>query len=47
VKPFNYDNVFRENNEFKKQHTLFQVKFKALPMGEKVYLWWDAVQDIV
>jgi hypothetical protein len=21
-KPFNYDSIFRENNEFRKQHTL-------------------------
>ncbi len=47
-KPFNYDIVFGENSEFKKQNTLLQVKFKALLMEEKdVDLWWDAVQDIV
>jgi ABC-type phosphate transport system auxiliary subunit len=47
IKPFNYDNVFRENNELKKQHSLLQVKLKALTMEEKdVDLWWDAVQDI-
>lgn len=48
VKPFNYDNVFIENNEYKKHNTLFQVIFKALSMEEKdVNLWWDVVQDIV
>jgi hypothetical protein len=36
VKPFNYDNVFRENSEFKKQHTLLQVKFKPLLMEKKM-----------
>jgi hypothetical protein len=36
VKFFNYDSVFMEKNEFKKQHTLFQVNFKALSMEEKV-----------
>jgi hypothetical protein len=47
-KPFNYDIVFIENNEFKKGNTLLQVKFKALSMEEKdVDLWWDVVQDIV
>ncbi len=47
-KPFNYDIVFGKNNEFTKQNTLFQVKFKALLMEEKdVDLWWDVVQDIV
>ncbi len=35
IKPFNNDNVFIENNEFKKLNTLFQVKFKALLMEEK------------
>ncbi len=41
--------VFSEKkNEFKKQHTLLQVKLKALSMEEKyVDLWWDVVQDIV
>ncbi len=34
-KPFNYDNVFRENSEFKKQNDLLQVKLKALSMEEK------------
>ncbi len=48
VKPFNYDSVFREQNEFKKHNILFQVKFKALSMEEKnANLWWDAIQDIV
>jgi hypothetical protein len=48
LKPFNYDNVFIENNEFKKDNTLFQVKLKALSMEEKdVDLWWDVVHDIV
>ncbi len=48
IKPFNYDNVFRENNELKKQHSLLKVKLKALTMEEKdADLWWDAVQDIV
>jgi len=47
-KPFNYDIVFGENVEFKKQNTLFQVKLKALLIEEKnVDLWWDEVQDIV
>jgi hypothetical protein len=47
-KPFNYDSVFKENSEFKKHNTLFQVKFKALSMEEKdVDLWWDVMQDIV
>jgi len=35
VKPFNYDNVFTKNNEYKKQNTLLQVKLKALSRGEK------------
>ncbi len=35
VKPFNYDIVLKKNNEFKKQHTLLQVKLKALLMEEK------------
>jgi hypothetical protein len=30
IKPFNYDNVFKNNNELKKQHSLFKVKLKAL-----------------
>ncbi len=48
IKPFNYDNVLKKNNELKKQHTLFQVKLKALTMEEKDGdLWWDAVHDIV
>ncbi len=48
IKPFNYDNVFIENNEFKKLNILFQVKFKALLMEEKnVDMWWDAMQNIV
>jgi hypothetical protein len=47
-KPFNYDIVFGENSEFKKQNTLLQVKLKALSMEEKdADLWWDVVQDIV
>jgi hypothetical protein len=47
-KIFNYDNIFIENDEFKKHNTLLQVKLKALSMEEKdVDLWWDAVQDIV
>ncbi len=47
-KPLNYDIVFTENNEFKKQNTLLQIKFKALSIEEKyANLWWDAVQDIV
>jgi hypothetical protein len=47
VKPFNYDSVFRENNEFKKQYTLLQVKLKALSMEKKyANLWWDVVQNI-
>jgi FtsZ-binding cell division protein ZapB len=32
IKSFNYDNLFRENNEFKKQHILLRVKLKALTM---------------
>ncbi len=48
IKPFKYDNVFRENNELKKKHGLFQVKFKTLIMEKKdAYMWWDVVQDIV
>ncbi len=49
IKPFNYDNVFRENNELKKQqHSLLHVKLKALITEKKdVDLWWDALQDIV
>ncbi len=49
IKPFNYDNVFKESNELKKQqHNLFQVKLKALTMEEKdVDLWWDAMQNVV
>ncbi len=48
IKPFNYDYVFRENNELKKKHNLFQVKLKALIMEKKdAYLWWDVVQDTV
>jgi hypothetical protein len=48
IKPFNYDNVFRKNNELKKQHSLLKVKFKALIMEKKdADLWWDVVQDIV
>jgi hypothetical protein len=48
VKPFNYDNVFIENNEYKKQNTLLQVKFNTLLMEERnVDLWWDVIQDIV
>jgi len=47
-KPFNYDIVFIENNEFKKHNILFQVKLKALSIKEKdANLWWDVVQDIV
>jgi hypothetical protein len=43
VNPFNYDIVFKENNEFKKHNTLLQVKLKALSMEEKdADLWWDA-----
>jgi hypothetical protein len=42
IKPFNYDSVFRKNREFKKQHTLLQINFKALSIGKKdVDLWWD------
>ncbi len=48
IKPFNYDNVFKEKNELKKQHSLFQIKLNALIMKKKdVDLWWDVVQDIV
>jgi hypothetical protein len=40
VKPFSYNNVFKENNEFKKQHTLLWVKLKALSMEENdAYQW--------
>jgi hypothetical protein len=35
IKPFNYDNAFRENNELKKQHSLLQVKLKAFDYGKK------------
>jgi hypothetical protein len=43
-KPFNYDIVFIENNEFKKHNILFQVKLKALSIEEKdADLWWDVV----
>jgi hypothetical protein len=48
VRPFNYDSVLIENNEFKKQNTFLQVKLKALSMEEKdAYLWWDAIHDII
>jgi hypothetical protein len=48
IKPFIYDNVFIEKNEFKKQNTLLQVKFKAFSMEEKdADLWWDVILDIV
>ncbi len=44
IKPFDYDNVFKENNEHKKQHNLFKEKLKALNMKEKdVDLWWDVM----
>jgi hypothetical protein len=44
IKPFNYDNVFRENNEPEKQHTLLHVKFKALTMEENdANLWRDVM----
>jgi len=47
-KPFNYDIVFKKNNEFKKHNILLQVKLKALLMEKKdSNLWWDVVQDIV
>jgi hypothetical protein len=47
IKPFNYDIVFKTNNELKKQYILLYVKFKALIMGENdANLWWDVVQDI-
>ncbi len=42
-KPYNYDIVFGENSEFKKQNTLLQVKLKAILMEEKdADLWWDS-----
>ncbi len=48
IKSFDYDNVLKKNNELKKQHSLLQLKFKALTMKEKdADLWWDLVQDIV
>jgi hypothetical protein len=48
IKPFNYDNVCREKNDLKKQHSLLQLKLKALTMEKKdVNLWWDAMHDIV
>ncbi len=48
IKPFKCDNVFKKNNELKKNHGLFQVKFKAMIMENKdVYLWWDVMQDII
>ncbi len=28
-KPFNHDIIFKQNNEFRKQNTLLQVKLKA------------------
>jgi len=31
-KPFNYDIVFRKNNEFRKHDTLLRVKLKAPSM---------------
>ncbi len=48
VKPFNYDNVFTKNNEFKKYNILLEVKLESLLM-EEIYvdLWWDAIQDII
>jgi hypothetical protein len=47
IKPFNYDNVFTKNNEFKKYNILLEVKLESLLM-EEIYvdLWWDAIQDI-
>jgi len=36
----NYDNVFRENNEFKKNNILLKVKLKALSMEEKYANLW-------
>jgi hypothetical protein len=48
VKPLNYDNVLRKNNELKKQNTLLYVKFNALSMEEKdADFWWDGMQDVV
>ncbi len=48
VKPFSYNNVFKENNEFKKQHTLLWVKLKALSMEENdAYQWQDVMHDII
>jgi hypothetical protein len=48
IKPFNYDIIFKENNELKKQHSLLQVKLKALTMENKdVDIWWDVMQDII
>ncbi len=38
VKPFNYDIVLRENNDFKKHNILLQVKLKALLMEKKCKL---------
>jgi hypothetical protein len=35
IKPFNYDSVFIENNEYNEQNTLLQVRLKALSMEEK------------
>jgi hypothetical protein len=47
IKPFNYDSVFKEKNELKKQYILLQVKLKALTMEEKdANMWWDGMQDI-
>ncbi len=37
TKPFNYDIIFIEKNEFKKKNTLLEVKFKALAM-EQTYV---------
>ncbi len=48
IKPFNYDNVFKKNNELKKQHSLLKEKLKALITEEKdAYLWWDVMEEIV
>ncbi len=48
IKPFNYDSVFIDNNEYKKHNTLLQIRLKALSTEDKdVDIWWDAIHDLV